>query len=188
MVGADPPLAGEELALVEAVGRQVQNLILVLNKADRTTDAERAAAVGFTQKVLEKRLKRSVGPVFEVSAADQLENRGPERDWGKLLAALDHLVQGSGRQLIQEACDRGVQRLSEQLLAIITEEREALERPIEESERRIAVMRETIAEAERSMRELEFLWMAEQRHLSDVFVDRHKEFLNSVWPSAEEEF
>ena len=46
VVGADPPLAGEELALVEAVGRQVQNLILVLNKADRTTDAERAAAVG----------------------------------------------------------------------------------------------------------------------------------------------
>ena len=81
-----------------------------------------------------------------------------------------------------------MQRLSEQLLAIITEEREALKRPIEESERRIAVMRETIAEAERSMRELEFLWMAEQRHLSDVFVDRHKEFLNSVWPSAEEEF
>lgn len=35
VVGADPPLAGEELALVEAVGRQVQNLILVLNKADR---------------------------------------------------------------------------------------------------------------------------------------------------------
>ncbi len=61
VVGADPPLAGEELALVEAVGRQVQNLILVLNKADRTTDAERAAAVGFTQKVLEKRLQRPVG-------------------------------------------------------------------------------------------------------------------------------
>ncbi|MGO8732958.1 MAG: dynamin family protein, partial [Terriglobia bacterium] len=188
VVGADPPLAGEELALVEAVGRQVQNLILVLNKADRTTDAEREAAVGFTQKVLEKRLKHSAGPVFEVSSADQLENRGPERDWGKLVSALAHLVQGSGRQLIQEACERGVQRLSEQLLAIITEEREALKRPIEESERRIAVMRETIAEAERSMRELEFLWMAERRHLSDVFVDRHKEFLNSVWPLAEEEF
>jgi len=188
VVGADPPLAGEELTLVEAVGRQVQNLILVLNKADRTTDAERAAAVVFTQKVLEKRLKRSVGPVFEVSAAERLENRGPERDWGKLLAALERLVQGSGRQLIQAACDRGVERLSEQLLAILSEEREALERPIEESERRIAVMKETIAEAERSMREVEFLWMAEQRHLSDVFVDRHKEFLGSVWSPAEEEF
>jgi len=188
VVGADPPLAGEELALVEAVGRQVQNLIMVLNKADRTTDAERAAAVGFTQRVLEKRLKRSVGPVFEVSATDCLENRGPERDWRKLLAALADLVQGSGRQLIQEACDRGVQRLSEQLLAIVTEEHEALERPIEESERRIAVMKETITEAERSMREVEFLWMAEQRHLSDVFVDRHKKFLGFVWPPAEEEF
>jgi len=38
------------------------------------------------------------------------------------------------------------------------------------------------------MRELEFLWMGEQRHLSDVFVGRHKEFLGSVWPTAEEEF
>jgi hypothetical protein len=188
VVGADPPLAGEELALVEAVGRQVKNLILVLNKADRATEAERSAAVRFTQHVLEKRLRRSVGPVFEVSAADRLENRGPVRDWDKLLAALQHLVQSSGRQLIQAACERGVQRLGEQLLAIIAEEREALERPIEESERRIAAMKQTIAEAERSMREVEFLWMAEQRHLSDVLVDRHKEFLSSVWPSEEEEF
>ena len=35
VIGADPPLAGEELKLVEAVGRQVRELILVLNKADR---------------------------------------------------------------------------------------------------------------------------------------------------------
>jgi len=188
VVGADPPLAGEELALVEAVGRQIQNLILVLNKADRTTDAERAAAAGFTRRVLEKRLQRPVAEVFEVSAAERLENRGPERDWGKLLDALEKLVKVSGRQLIQAACERGVERLSEQLLAIINEEREALERPIEESERRIAAMKETITEAERSMRELGFLWMAEQRHLSDIFVDRHREFLNSALPQARQEF
>jgi predicted GTPase len=188
VVGADPPLAGEELALVEAVGRQVQNLILVLNKADRATEAEKAAAVDFTRQVLEKRLRRSVGPVFEVSALERLLDHGPARDWGKLLEALEQLVRGSGRQLIQAACERGVERLSEQLLAIISEEREALERPIEESERRIAVMKETIAEAERSMRELHFLWMAEQRRLSDLFVGRHKEFLGSVLPGANEEF
>jgi GTPase Era involved in 16S rRNA processing/polyhydroxyalkanoate synthesis regulator phasin len=188
VVGADPPLAGEELALVEAVGRQVQNLIVVLNKADRTTDAERAAAVAFTQKVLKKRLQLNAGPIFEVSAAERLEGRGPERDWGKLLAALHELVHESGHDLIQSACERGVQRLSEQLLAIITEEREALQRPIDESERRIARMKETIAEAERSMRELEFLWMAEQRHLSDMFVGRHKAFLENVGPAAAEEF
>ena len=54
------------------------------------------------------------------------------------------------------------------------------ERPIEESERRIAAMKATIAEAERSMRELEYLFMAEQQHISDLFVDRHKAFLASV--------
>jgi hypothetical protein len=81
-----------------------------------------------------------------------------------------------------------VQRLGEQLLAIIGEEREALERPIEESERRIATMKDTIAEAERSMRELEYLWMAEQRRISDLFVDRHKAFIDSALPLASEEF
>jgi ribosome biogenesis GTPase A len=188
VVGADPPLAGEELALAGKVGKEVQNLILVLNKADRTSDAEREAATAFTLKALEKRLKRPVGPVFEVSAAERMENRGPARDWPKLLAALDELIRGSGHQLIREACDRGVQRLGEQLLAIIGEEREALERPLEDSERRIAAMKETIAEAERSMREVEFLWIAEQRHLSDLFVERHKAFLASIWPQALDEF
>ncbi|HTS70600.1 MAG TPA: dynamin family protein [Terriglobia bacterium] len=188
VVGADPPLAGEELALVEGVGRQVQNLILVLNKADRTTDDERAAAAAFARKVLEKRLRRPVGAVFEVSASERLEKRGPERDWNRLLAVLEQLVRGSGRQLIQAACERGVQRLSEQLLTIVSEEREALERPLEESERRIATMKETVAEAERSMREVGFLWMAEQRHISDLFVDRHKAFLDSAVPLSGEEF
>jgi len=41
VVGADPPIAGEELALVEQVGKQVRDLVVVLNKADRTSDAER---------------------------------------------------------------------------------------------------------------------------------------------------
>ncbi len=73
VVGADPPIAGEELALVEAVGRQVQDLILMINKADRTTDPERAAAVQFTREILEKRLHRPMGEVFEVSAVEQME-------------------------------------------------------------------------------------------------------------------
>ena len=54
VVGADPPIAGEELALVEAIGRQVQDLILVINKADRTSDPERAAAARFTREILRK--------------------------------------------------------------------------------------------------------------------------------------
>jgi hypothetical protein len=48
-------------------------------------------------------------------------------------------------------------------------------------------MKMTIAEAERSMRELKFLFMAEQRHISDLFVDRHKAFLARVLPGAKQE-
>ncbi|MFZ3341324.1 MAG: dynamin family protein [Terriglobales bacterium] len=188
VVGADPPLAGEELTLVEAVGKQVPDLILVLNKADRTTDAERAAAATFTRQLLHKRLQREIGPVFEISAQERTENRGLERDWNKLLDALQRLVEGSGHQLVRAAGERGLQRLSEQLLAIISEGRDALRRPIEESERRIILMKKTIAEAERSMRELSFLFMAEQQRLSDLFVDRHKAFFASVLPKADGEF
>jgi GTPase Era involved in 16S rRNA processing len=86
VVGADPPIAGEELALVEAVGKQVQDLILVINKADRTTDPERTAAAKFTREILEKRLHRPMGDVFEVSATERIEARGPPRDWEELLA------------------------------------------------------------------------------------------------------
>ena len=77
VVGADPPIAGEELALVESIGTQVQDLILVINKADRTSDPERAAAAKFTRQVLEKRLHRPMGEVFEVSAAERMEDCGP---------------------------------------------------------------------------------------------------------------
>ena len=188
VVGADPPIAGEELALVEAIGKQVQDLILVINKADRTSDAERAAAAKFTREILEKRLHRPMGEVFEVSAAERMESRGPLRDWEQLLASLHHLVEDSGRNLVRAACDRGLQRLSEQLLVIIDEDRDALQRPIEESERRIELMRKTINEAERSMHELSFLFMAEQHRLSDLFGERHKHFFHSAWTESEAEF
>jgi GTPase SAR1 family protein len=188
VVGADPPLAGEELTLVEAVGKQAQDLILVLNKADRTTNAERTAAAAFTRQLLGKRLHREIGPIFEVSAQERAERRGPIRDWDKLKEALQQLVDSSGRQLVWAACDRGIQRLSEQLLAIVHEGREALRRPVEESERRITLMKRTISEAERSMRELSFLFLAEQQRLSDLFVDRHKAFSAFALPQASQEF
>jgi len=188
VVGADPPIAGEELTLVEAVGKQVQDLILVINKADRTSDPERAAAAKFTRGILERRLHRTMGEVFEVSAAERMEDRGPLRDWEKLLASLHNLVDDSGANLVRAACDRGLQRLSEQLIAVINEDRDALQRPIEESERRIELMKQTISEAERSMRELSFLFMAEQHRISDLFGDRHREFFNSAWTESETEF
>jgi hypothetical protein len=71
---------------------------------------------------------------------------------------------------------------------MISEDRDALQRPIEESERRIKLMKETISDAERSMRELNFLFMAEQHRISDLFLDRHKQFFRSASMESEAEF
>lgn len=188
VVGADPPIAGEELALVEEVGKQVRQLLVVLNKADRTSDAERQIAGPFTRKVLEKRLGRAVGPIYEVSAFERLKKGQAGWDWDAFVAALQKLDEESGRLLVRTAGERGLRRLADELLAVILEEREALVRPIEESERRIAAMRQTIAEAERSLRELGYLFMAEQHRLSDLFLAQRKAFLEATLPGAKKEF
>ncbi len=180
VVGADPPIAGEELTLVEQVGKQVRQLLVVLNKADRTSEEERQIAGPFTRNVLEKRLGRPVGPIYEVSAFERLEKRRSNWDWDALVAGLKKLADESGRTLVRAAGVRGLRRLGDELLAVVLEEREALVRPIEESERRIAAMRETIGGAERSLREIGYLFMAEQHRLSDLFLERRKEFLADV--------
>lgn len=184
VIGADPPISGEELALVEAVAHHVHDIHIVLNKSDRVTDAERRAAGNFARKMLVSRLQRPVDAIYEVSALEQLVRRGPERDWGKFIAALEDLVEQSGRGLIRSAAERGVRRLGEQLLAIINEERDALRRPIADSERRIAALHFTISESERSMHDLGYLFTAEQHRLSDLFLLRRKEFLKLALPAA----
>ena len=188
IVGADPPIAGEELSLASDIGKQVRNLLVAMNKADRTSDQEREIAKSFTKKMLERQLGRSVGPIYEVSAEERLRNEGPERDWGKLIAALEKLVRESGRELVRTAAERGFRRLSEELFAIVAEERNALVRPIEESELRIRNLRQTISDAERSLQDVSYLFMAEEHHLSDMFLAQRKEFLASAMTKVNAEF
>jgi hypothetical protein len=188
VVGADPTLAGDELELVRTVSKQVHYLVIVLNKADRTTDAEREAAREFTRRVLEKKLGRPIGEIYEISALERLESRGPQRDWGKFVEALHGLVTQSGGSMIHSAGERGLRRLTEEMLVIIAEEREALLCPLEEYERRIGNMRQTIQDSRQSLQDLGFLFMSEQHHLSDMFLARRKEFLQQVLPPAIAEF
>ncbi len=187
VIGADPPISGEELAIVETVAKQVSNLLFVLNKADRVNPDELATATAFARRVLEKRLNRPVPMIFETSAVEQIEKRGSGRDWNKLVAALQELVDGSGSNLVRESAQRALARTEEQLLRIIAEERQALRRPVEESQRRIAQLRETLVQAETSMRELGYLFTAEQHHLSDMFGDRRREFLAKAQAEARQE-
>jgi ribosome biogenesis GTPase A len=187
LVGTDPPIAGEELALVEEVGKNVRQLLVVLNKADRATEAERRIAGPFTRKMLEKKLGRSVGPIYEISAIERLKNNKKEWDWDLLVASLQKLAEDSGRTLVREAGERGLRRLSHEMLCVTFEQREALSRPIEESERRISAMQETIAESELSLREIGYLFMAEKHRLSNLFLERRKKFLRENLVAAKAE-
>jgi Dynamin family len=188
VVGADPPIAGEELTLVGEIGERVGHLVVVMNKADRTSNEERQVAKSFTREMLEKQLHRSIGTIFEVSAEERLRSDLPGRDWLGFVAALENLVRESGRGLVQDAAQRGFKRLSEELFVIISEERDALVRPIEESELRIRNLRRTISDAERSLRDVNYLFMAEEHHLSDMFLEQRKRFLASSLPVVHAKF
>ncbi len=187
VIGADPPIAGDELALLESVAKDVPDILLVLNKADRVTDDERQAAVSFAREILEERLGRSIPPIFEISALRQLEGGGSQPDWAGLVNSLEQLVQRSGRQMVQDAADRSLRRLSAQLLTVLKEEHDALVLPFEESERRIRQLREVVARAEQSLKDLGFLLAGEQQRLSRTFQNRREGFLNSVRAKAHQE-
>ena len=187
VIGADPPIAGDELALVESVAKDVPDILFVLNKADRVTEHERDAAVSFARQVLERRLQRPVDSIFEINALEQLDRGGSQREWAQLVDALEQLVQRSGQQLVRDAADRWLRRLANQLLVVVKEERDALTRPFDESEKRINQLREIVSQAEQSLNDLGFLFSGEQQRLSKAFADRRDAFLKSVQTTAHNE-
>ncbi|MFZ3262393.1 MAG: dynamin family protein [Terriglobales bacterium] len=187
VIGADPPIAGDELALVESVAKEIPDILFVLNKADRVTEPERDAAISFARQVLAKRLPHPVSSIFEISALEQLDQGGPRRDWPQLLDALERLVRQSSRQLVRDAADRSLRRLSRQLLVVLKEERDALTRPFAESERRIRQLRETVSQAEQSLSDLGYLFSGEQQRLSKIFGDHRDIFLKSAQEVAHRE-
>ena len=107
VIGADPPVSGEELDLVAAAAAHIRNLVFVLNKADRVTEEERRVASQFTRTVVERRLGRRIDQIFWVSAVERMAGAGPERDWQAFVASLQSLVATSGTQLIRDAARRG---------------------------------------------------------------------------------
>jgi GTP-binding protein EngB required for normal cell division len=116
VIGTDPPISGDELAMIEEVARETPEIIVVLAKADREEPAALAEARAFAERVLAARIGHPVGRIFEVSAAEQLAV-GPTRDFGALVEALEGLAATSGAALVERALLRGQHRLVERLLA-----------------------------------------------------------------------
>jgi GTPase SAR1 family protein len=188
VVGADPPISGEELALIEAVAGNVDEILIVLNKIDRVSNGERQEASAFATKVMEARLKRPIGRIYEVSALARLNNSANASDWNALIEALTHLASKSGKAMTHSAAERGLRRFSASLQRSIAERVRALTEPLSNSEQRILKLRQTVDQAEQSLRDLGALFSAEQMRLSMTFLARRKEFLRQVLPIAREEF
>jgi len=184
VVGADPPISGEELALIEAVAVNVDQILIVLNKIDRVSAIERQQAAEFARKVLEARLQKRVEHIYEVSALSKLKSSGNDDDWETLTEDLRRLASKSGQDMTRSAAERGVRRFSASLRRSVDERIRALKEPVENSEQRIANLRQTVSQAEQSLRDLGALFSAEQMRLSNILLARRKKFLQEAFPAA----
>jgi GTP-binding protein EngB required for normal cell division len=190
VIGADPPIAAEELDLIESVARRVPHVLLVLNKADRVTHDERALATAFAQRVIEERMGRSVGRIFAVSAARALDSpSGPPAwpDWPELVMALERLSLEAGHALAASAGTRGLGRLSGHLISVLDDRRAGLVHPVAETERRVAVLHAILGDAERAIADIASLLAAEEQRLGREVELRRAAFLGDVQPRARAE-
>jgi hypothetical protein len=187
VVGADPPISGEELALMEAVAVNVDEMAVVLNKIDRVSPSEREQASAFAKRVLDARLKRPVGRIYQVSALNRLQRSPVNDDWDLLVNDLSGLAGKCGHAMTQAAAERGVCRFSASLRRASDERIRALREPVANSEQRIARLRQTSAQAEQSLRDLGALFAADQLRLSTTLQMRRKDFLRQTVARAEEE-
>ena len=191
LVGAVSPISGEELALVEEVGRQVRDLIVVLNTRDKTSDEDRSIAKSFTGKVLEKRPLASRQPhLREVSAEERLENHGPERAWA---TATDRRVGDAGTRIRARSLGTHRRRTRptavERGTALAMKAKEIM--PWSGRSRNPSgasgELRQT-TEAQRSLRDVRYLFMAAEHRLSHTFLEQRKRFLAAALPIARAEF
>ena len=187
VLGADPPISGAELRLTIELAKQVDTLLFVLSKADRTPDAARAEAAAFTKRVLADALGRAMEPVFQVSATARERGPAGPRGWQALVAALEQLPATTGKELTRSAARRGTTRLAHRLEAALLEERRALLAPLEESDRHLAALMELAEGAGRARHTLEPLLAVEEQNLAREFEQRRIEFLEQAGPAARAE-
>jgi signal recognition particle receptor subunit beta len=187
VLGSDPPITAEELALVREMKPTVREIIVVFNKADRSPPAERMAAIDFTERLLEQALGHLPGPILQVSAQERLVGRDDGGDWAKLVARLTDLARKSGADLVGAARKRETADLISSVRSDLDEQRATLLRPIQDSEKRLAQLRVTVGNAERSLNDLAHLLNAEQERLVRRFSDERAQFFDHALAGAQHE-
>lgn len=179
VLGADPPLSGEELTFIGEVTSQVESLLVVMNKADRVTAEEAAQARLFTESMVSKRLGDTACEVLTVSAMERLRGL-KSRDWPLLESRLGVWADEKSGRLVEGARRRGVARLRARLARCLEVRRTALVHPIDESMRQLEALTRAVEEAERALLELAPLFRAEERALERALTRRRDAFLENA--------
>ena len=184
VLGVDPPIGADELALVSDVAQRVGQLVFVLNKADRLNTSDLSEARQFTADTLARQLNRPGEHLFEISAAERLDV-GPTRDWSQFESHL-HELASSTTLVVAQSARRGVARIAVRLLHEIDEQRGALTRPLDESHRRIDDLAQSTRRAEHLLQDLAALFRSEeQRIIRDFFDVTHNTFIATSMPVIE---
>jgi GTP-binding protein EngB required for normal cell division len=143
VLGSDPPISGEELALVRAAAPDAGKICFVLNKADRVREPTRLKAETFTRQVLREALGREPEVLLHASARTALRD-GADPGVAALHRELSELAARSGLELAEASAMRAARHLAAHLLQQLDLEQAALLAPLEEIGRRIDGFREAM--------------------------------------------
>jgi GTP-binding protein EngB required for normal cell division len=177
VIGTDPPLSGAELQLIADAARHVDQIIVVLNKADRVDAHERDEACVFAKRLIEGRLVRPVERIYQISAKDQLNGSGSWPDWDDLIAALERLAVHSGRALSHAAGARAIERLTVRLAEAIAAMERTLAAPLAESEERIARLQTIVEDGQHKLADLSAALSMQEGEVATRLGDRARSFL-----------
>ncbi|HEX5386663.1 MAG TPA: dynamin family protein [Gemmatimonadales bacterium] len=182
VLGADPPISGEELSFIAEAAAGVEMLLVVLNKADRIPAADRAEAAAFTARLLCERLGRAPSRIFEVSALAGQRDGVTHGEWLELLAALEQLHGRAAEAVLATAERRGLARLAARLTWALDERRRALVDPLETTEARARALEALGAETDRALSDLAPLLAAELQRLTRQLARERERFISDVTP------
>ncbi|MDE3155155.1 MAG: hypothetical protein KGN76_08630 [Acidobacteriota bacterium] len=181
VLGADPPISGDELALVTAIASRVDDFIFVLNKADRLDAADRTEAARFTARVLHAHLGWTP-QLFETSASDRRKGR-VSFDWPAVEDALTGLARASAA-VVDRVRRRAATRLVRRLRVAADEQARALRQPLETSEQRLAAIRRWTTEAQYAVQDLGRLLAVQHRDLTRTFEAMRATFVSAAADAA----
>jgi len=176
IVSADPPITEVEVTFLREIRSRVAKLFFILNKVDYLTDDEREVALGFYRKILTR--DAGIDPenrIFAVSARKALLAKEAHDtrlfEESGLAEVSDHLIAFLAREknrVLREAVGKKACDILGNAALQIGLEMRALELPVEELEKRLALFDEKIAQAERQRLHAQDILLGDRKRVYDV--------------------